>query len=84
MTISRQVAPAYRDLISKIIESHALGVQILQESNTIKSVLMMVAKGMGRATLTLARLAAEFGQERLRVYLNRFVWTVLYFQDIAV
>ena len=47
MTISRQVAPAYRDLISKIIESHALGVQILQESNTIKSVLMMVAKGMG-------------------------------------
>jgi len=49
VTISRQDAPAYRDLFSKITESHALAVQIVQESNTIKSVLILVASGVGVA-----------------------------------
>jgi DNA-binding transcriptional LysR family regulator len=45
--ISNREAPAFRDLFSKITESHALSVQIVQESNTIKSVLIMVAAGVG-------------------------------------
>ena len=47
--ISHQEAPAYRDLLSKIIESHGLAVQIVQEANTIPTVLIMVAAGMGVA-----------------------------------
>ena len=45
--ISRREAPAYRDLFSNLIESRALSVQIVQESNTIKSILVMVAAGIG-------------------------------------
>jgi DNA-binding transcriptional LysR family regulator len=45
--LSRQEAPAYRDLFSKITESHALTVQIVQESNRIQAVLMLVAAGIG-------------------------------------
>jgi DNA-binding transcriptional LysR family regulator len=41
--ISRQEAPAFRDLFSKITESHALAVQIVQESNTYQAVLILVA-----------------------------------------
>jgi DNA-binding transcriptional LysR family regulator len=45
--ISRQEAPAFRDLFSKIIESHAVAVQIVQESNRIQAVLTLVAAGIG-------------------------------------
>jgi DNA-binding transcriptional LysR family regulator len=47
--ISHQEAPSYRDRLSKIIESHGLAVQIVQEANTIPTVLIMVAAGMGVA-----------------------------------
>lgn len=45
--LSRQEAPAYRDLFSTITESHALDVQIVRECNTNKTVLVMVAAGIG-------------------------------------
>jgi DNA-binding transcriptional LysR family regulator len=45
--ISRREAPAFRDLFSKITESHALAVQIVQESNRIQAVLTLVAAGIG-------------------------------------
>ncbi len=47
--ISGQEAPAFRDLFFKIVESHGLEVQIVQESNTVKTVLIMVAAGIGVA-----------------------------------
>ena len=45
--ISRQVAPAFRDQFSQLLERHALAVQIVQESNRIQAVLMLVAAGIG-------------------------------------
>jgi len=45
--LSRQEAPAYRDQFSKVTESHALTVQIVQESNRIQAVLTLVAAGIG-------------------------------------
>jgi len=45
--ISHQEAPAYRDLLSKIIESHGLAAQIVQEANALSTVLIMVATGIG-------------------------------------
>ena len=45
--ISRQEAPAFRNLFSKITENHALEVEIVQESNRIQAVLMLVAAGIG-------------------------------------
>jgi len=45
--LSRQEAPAYRDQFSKITESHALRVQIVQESNRIQAVLTLIAAGVG-------------------------------------
>ena len=45
--ISHQEVPAYRDLLSKIIESHGLAAQIVQESNALSAVLTMVAIGIG-------------------------------------
>ena len=45
--ISRPVAPAFRDLFSQLTERHALAVQIVQESNRIQAVLMLVAAGIG-------------------------------------
>jgi len=47
--ISHQDAPHYRDLLFKIMESHGLAVQIVQEANTIPTVLFMVAAGTGVA-----------------------------------
>lgn len=51
--ISRQEAPAFRDLFTKITESHALAVQIVQESNRIQSVLTLVAAGIGISMVAL-------------------------------
>ncbi len=45
--ISRQVAPAFRELFSQLTERHALAVQIAQESNRIQAVLTLVAAGTG-------------------------------------
>ena len=45
--LSRQEAPAFRDLFSKITENHGLAVQIVQESSRIQAVLTMVAAGIG-------------------------------------
>ena len=45
--ISRPVAPAFRDQFSQLTERHALTVQIVQESNRIQAVLMLVAAGIG-------------------------------------
>jgi DNA-binding transcriptional LysR family regulator len=50
--ISRQEAPAFRDHFSKLIESHGLAVQIAQESDTVQSVLIMVAAGIGASMVT--------------------------------
>ena len=45
--ISHQDAPHYRDLLFKIMESHGLAAQIVQESNALSAVLTMVAIGIG-------------------------------------
>jgi DNA-binding transcriptional LysR family regulator len=45
--VSRRESPAFRDLVCKIIESHGVAVQIVQESNTKQSLLIMVAAGIG-------------------------------------
>ena len=52
--LSQQDAPAHRRHFSKITESHALAPQIVQESNTVKSVLVMVAAGIGISMVPLS------------------------------
>lgn len=45
--ISRSESPAARQQFSKIVESHAISAQIVQESNRVAAVLTMVAAGIG-------------------------------------
>ena len=54
--VSRRAAPAFRQQFSRIIESHSLSGQIVQESDRVPAVLTMVAAGSG------VTLAPQIGQ----------------------
>jgi DNA-binding transcriptional LysR family regulator len=45
--LSRSESPAARQAFSKIVESHAISAQIVQESDRVPAVLTMVAAGVG-------------------------------------
>ena len=45
--VSRRAAPAFRQQFSRIVESHSLSGQIVQESDRVPAVLTMVAAGSG-------------------------------------